>query len=38
VRVAFDAVKDLQTTIATEVVAELGVTVGFSDSDGDAAG
>jgi uncharacterized protein len=38
VRVAFDAIKDLQATIATEVVAQLGVTVGFSDSDGDAAG
>jgi predicted lipoprotein len=38
VRAAFDAIKDLQTTIATEVVAQLGVTVGFSDADGDAAG
>jgi predicted lipoprotein len=38
VRLAFDAVKGLQTTIATEVVAGLGVTVGFSDADGDAAG
>ena len=38
VRLAFDAIKDLQTTIATEVVAKLGVTVGFSDSDGDSAG
>lgn len=38
VRVAFDALKALQVTLATEVVADLGVTVGFSDTDGDSAG
>ena len=29
------AIKDLQVTIATEVVSRLGVTIGFSDADGD---
>ena len=29
------AIKDLQITIATEVVSRLGVTIGFSDADGD---
>lgn len=29
------AVKDIQVTVATEVVSRLGVTIGFSDADGD---
>lgn len=29
------AIKDLQVTVATEVVSRLGVTIGFSDADGD---
>ncbi len=29
------AIKDLQITVATEVVSQLGVTIGFSDADGD---
>lgn len=29
------AIKDLQITIVTEVVSRLGVTIGFSDADGD---
>ena len=29
------AIKDLQITVATEVVSRLGVTIGFSDADGD---
>ncbi len=33
-----DAVKDIQMTVATEVVSALGVTVGFSDADGDTGG
>jgi len=33
---ARDALKAVQTTIATEVVATLGVTIGFSDADGDS--
>ncbi|MGI9611504.1 MAG: imelysin family protein [Acidimicrobiales bacterium] len=32
---ARDELKAIQTTIATEVVANLGVTIGFSDADGD---
>jgi predicted lipoprotein len=38
VRAAYDAVKALQITLSTDVVSKLGVTVGFSDSDGDSAG
>ena len=38
VRAAYDAVKALQITLATDVVSKLGVTVGFSDADGDSAG
>lgn len=30
------AIKAVQTTVATEVVATLGVTIGFSDADGDS--
>ena len=30
-----DAVKEIQKTVATEVVSHLGVTIGFSDADGD---
>lgn len=33
---ARDAIKEIQTTVATEVVARLGVTIGFSDADGDS--
>lgn len=33
-----DALKAIQVTIATEVVSTLGVTVGFSDADGDSSG
>lgn len=33
---ARDALKVLQATVATEVVGALGVTIGFSDADGDA--
>ncbi len=33
---ARDAFKDIQATVATEVVALLGVTIGFSDADGDS--
>ena len=32
------ALKDVQVTISTEVVAQLGVTIGFSDADGDTSG
>lgn len=31
------ALKELQVTISTEVVAQLGVTIGFSDADGDSS-
>ena len=31
------ALKTLQVTISTEVVAQLGVTIGFSDADGDSS-
>lgn len=33
---AADAVADLQVLVSTELAAELGVTISFSDSDGDA--
>ncbi len=35
VRAARDAIKVVQVTVATEVVSRLGVTIGFSDADGD---
>ncbi len=35
VTAARDAIKAIQITVATEVVAQLGVTIGFSDADGD---
>ncbi|MEM9565551.1 MAG: imelysin family protein [Actinomycetota bacterium] len=35
VTAARDAIKAVQITVATEVVAQLGVTIGFSDADGD---
>ena len=38
VEAAYDALKALQMTIATEVVSKLGVAIGFSDTDGDSAG
>lgn len=38
VEAAYDALKALQVTIATEVVSKLGVAIGFSDTDGDSAG
>ena len=38
VAAARDAIKSVQITVATEVVSHLGVTVGFSDADGDSAG
>lgn len=38
VAAARDAIKAVQITVATEVVSHLGVTVGFSDADGDSAG
>ena len=38
VEAAYDALKTLQMTIATEVVSKLGVAIGFSDTDGDSAG
>lgn len=31
------ALKELQVTVSTEVVAQLGVTIGFSDADGDSS-
>ncbi len=34
-RKAYDALKELQTTLNTDVVSVLGVTVGFADTDGD---
>ena len=33
-----DAIKAVQITVATEVVGRLGVTIGFSDADGDSSG
>lgn len=38
VEAARSAVKALERTIATEVVAQLGVAIGFSDLDGDSGG
>ena len=38
VEAAYDALKALQMTVATEVVSKLGVAIGFSDTDGDSAG
>ncbi len=35
---ARDAVKAVQVMVATEVVGRLGVTIGFSDADGDSSG
>ena len=35
---AYQALKELQMTISTEVVSKLGVALGFSDTDGDSAG
>ena len=35
VRVLYDRLQELQRTLATEVVSLLGVSVGFSDTDGD---
>ena len=35
---AYEALKELQMTISTEVVSKLGVALGFSDTDGDSAG
>ena len=35
---ALAAMNELRATVATQVVAELGVTVTFSDADGDSAG
>ena len=35
---ARDAVKTVQVMVATEVVGRLGVTIGFSDADGDSSG
>ena len=35
---AYEALKELQMTISTEVVSTLGVALGFSDTDGDSAG
>lgn len=37
VRAVYDALSELQMTLETEVVSLLGVTVGFSDTDGDSA-
>ena len=36
VRAAYDRLADLRMTLATEVVSLLGVSVGFSDTDGDS--
>jgi predicted lipoprotein len=36
VEAARDALKAIQVTLATEVVSRLGVTIGFSDADGDS--
>ncbi len=38
VAAARDAIKAVQITVATEVVGRLGVTIGFSDADGDSSG
>ena len=38
VEAAFGAIKAVQVTVNTEVVSQLGVTIGFSDQDGDSAG
>lgn len=38
VAAARDAIKVVQVTVSTEVVSELGVTIGFSDADGDTGG
>lgn len=38
VAAARDAIKAIQITVATEVVGRLGVTIGFSDADGDSSG
>jgi predicted lipoprotein len=38
VQIAHDAFADLRVTVSTEVVSALGVTVSFSDADGDSAG
>lgn len=38
VQAVADAITELERTVATEVVGRLGVTVGFSDADGDSAG
>lgn len=38
VATARDALKELQVSVGAEVVSSLGVTVGFSDADGDSAG
>ncbi len=35
---ARDAVKAVQITVATEVIAQLGIAIGFSDADGDSSG
>ena len=35
---ARDAVKDLQILVSTEAASHLGVTIGFSDADGDSSG
>ena len=35
---AYEALKELQMAISTEVVSKLGVALGFSDTDGDSAG
>ena len=35
---AYEALKELQMTISTEVVSKLGVALGFSDTDGDSSG
>ena len=32
----YDALKDLQLTLNTEVVSLLGISVGFADTDGDS--
>lgn len=38
VAAARDAVKAVQISVATEVIAQLGVALGFSDADGDSSG
>ena len=38
VAAARDAIKAIRITVATEVVGRLGVTIGFSDADGDSSG